>query len=111
LGITRPSKTNPQWVYLGILTNEKPSAIFKLGGTKNQFKSADNLMEEDGPFLATSETIAQIGISVEPISSVLAMQTANTSSSNQLVLRSSVIDMPHTAMKLLESNVTLTRFL
>jgi hypothetical protein len=100
----RPSKTNPQWVFLGILSNEKPSAIFKLGGTKNQSRSVDNLMEEDGPFQATSQTIAQIGISIEPIATVVSMQTASqAATSNQLVLRSSVTDSPQLALKLLES--------
>jgi hypothetical protein len=69
-------------------------------------------MEEDGPFQATSQTVAQIGISIEPIAAVMAMQAASqAATSNQLVLRSSVTDSTQLALKLLESNPSLIRFL
>ena len=50
------------------------TAIFKLGGNK-VYKSADDLMEDDAPFIATVETIAQLGISVEPIDVINQMQS------------------------------------
>jgi hypothetical protein len=98
----RPSQSNPQWVFLGILTNEKPSAIFKISGNKNAYKSMDELMDEDGPFQAsTSQTVAQIGISIEPIQNVVATQQSHV---NLVVVRNTINPSPNQiATKLLES--------
>nr|AFM86734.1 hypothetical protein [Callorhinchus milii] len=61
----------PVWQLLGFITNEKPSAIFKISGLKS----------EDGgqnPFgmmnIPQTQSIAQIGISVEP-TELLTQQT------------------------------------
>ena len=54
LGATVYAGSNDSWVYLGFLSNEKPSAVFKLSGNF----SGD----------------IQIGISIEPLESVLQMQ-------------------------------------
>lgn len=57
----KPSTTNPSWNLLGILTNEKPSAIFKLSGaakkTASNAKSVDDIMDDDGPFTATGTAL------------------------------------------------------
>ncbi|KAJ3325435.1 hypothetical protein HDV06_004294 [Boothiomyces sp. JEL0866] len=93
--------TQQQWVFLGILTNEKPSAIFKLGGTKH-LKSTDMLVDES-PFDSSSKIVAQIGISIEPLENVLAQQRQR-SESNQLALRNNPhFDTQSITSKILES--------
>ena len=98
---------------MGILTNEKPSAIFKLGGGRGKSdsaarmpsKSTDDLMEEDyGPFAATVETIAQIGISIEPLDQVLQAQEAhNAKNGMSLSLHQTFPTNTDIAHRLLES--------
>ncbi|KAI8923349.1 hypothetical protein BC831DRAFT_38367 [Entophlyctis helioformis] len=73
-----PSLVNPVWTLLGMLSNEKPSAIFKLGGKKTVSKSMDALMDDTSepsfaaPFAAQASASAQLGISIEPIETVMA---------------------------------------
>lgn len=79
----------PTWHYLGYLTNEKPSAIYKLTNLNKQqlettgsavgspMQMAFNYMQ------APVIHVAQIGISVEPLESVAHMVPAvDTSASN-----------------------------
>jgi len=62
------------WQMLGVLTNDKPSAIFKIASTR------PNESDKDADFggMSTGETVAsldgQIGISIEPVAE-LAQQT------------------------------------
>ncbi|KAH6568633.1 hypothetical protein BASA50_000406 [Batrachochytrium salamandrivorans] len=82
-----PSSTNQTWTLLGHISNEKPSAIFKLGGKRAipQIKPMDSTMEDTeviSPFAAMPTVIAQLGISIEPIQNVLA-QTATLPSGTQ----------------------------
>ncbi|XP_077978353.1 protein Hikeshi-like [Glandiceps talaboti] len=73
-----PSPDGPHWQLLGHISNEKPSAIFKI----SKIKPGDLL--NTGPFgmLAAQQslqnnTMSQIGISVEPLG-VIAQQTPAT---------------------------------
>ncbi|KAF9901010.1 hypothetical protein BX616_002419 [Lobosporangium transversale] len=81
-----PNKT---WQLLGMLSNEKASAIFRLKGVNKSGTSATgNDMSMDTPIGTTTETSASqitatLGISIEPIEAVLA-QIANLSSSSTL---------------------------
>lgn len=98
-----PQQQNPQWSFLGVLTNEKPSAIFKLSGQKSLNKSTDMLLDEDPAFVATTSAVAQLGISIEPIQSVLSQQEMSSRrSSSQLVLKSSTNPHVLIAVKLLQ---------
>jgi hypothetical protein len=98
-----PQQQNPQWSFLGILTNEKPSAIFKLG-QKSLNKSSEMLLDEDPAFVATTTAVAQLGISIEPIQNVLSQQemSSRRSSSSQLVLKSNPNTYAQIAVKLLQ---------
>lgn len=98
--INRPSQTNPHWVFLGILTNDKPSAIFKLGGNKT--KSQDISMDDNLAFQPTTGFVAQLGISIEPLEEVMRQQQVfNQSKSTALV---KVVDNQQDyGLKLIES--------
>lgn len=70
----------PTWHYLGYLTNQKPSAIYKLTNlTQSQTKQQSNNGLMQPGMLAFNYTqepvhhVAQIGISVEPLSTVTQM--------------------------------------
>ncbi|KAI9017385.1 hypothetical protein BC832DRAFT_22303 [Gaertneriomyces semiglobifer] len=68
---------SPQWQFLGMISNEKPSAIFKLGGKKvtSAFAAGnEDAMQEEtliSPGVAAMAP-AQLGISIEPVQVVQA---------------------------------------
>ncbi|CAE1320660.1 HIKESHI [Acanthosepion pharaonis] len=69
-----PSAQGQNWILLGHITNIKPSAIFKV----SKLKSSDSSMN---PFQAMTNQpvhVAQIGISVDPLTE-LSQQTPATS--------------------------------
>ncbi|XP_078258798.1 protein Hikeshi isoform X7 [Rhinoraja longicauda] len=71
-----PDKSGmPVWQLLGFITNEKPSAIFKISRLKTEEGSQH-------PFgmmnIAQTQSVAQIGISVEPME-ILTQQTPEAS--------------------------------
>lgn len=78
----------PAWHYLGHLTNEKPSAIYKLSNLTVSHIRNNQIAVQSGQMAfnysqAPVLHVAQIGISVEPIDSVLQMVPAvETSASN-----------------------------
>ncbi|KAI8854045.1 hypothetical protein BC829DRAFT_381149 [Chytridium lagenaria] len=79
----------PTWQLLGMLSNEKPSAVFKLSGRKDMGSSQNDLMMDDGEMPVT----ANLGISIEPQETVFAavqgLQMGKEMGSSELVLRSS----------------------
>ncbi|XP_054161846.1 protein OPI10 homolog [Oppia nitens] len=77
----------PTWIYLGFISNEKPSAIFKI--TKLKQTSLANVGSTVGHGFGFQQPIeahfAQIGISMEPIvtiSQMMADPNANVSQQN-----------------------------
>ncbi|XP_033646298.1 protein Hikeshi-like isoform X3 [Asterias rubens] len=54
------------WMFLGFITNEKPSAIFKVVGLKKG-SSTNNSFMQSMPVQQPMKTMSQIGISVEPL--------------------------------------------
>eukprot|EP01134_Creolimax_fragrantissima_P003589 CFRG3589T1 len=72
------------WQLLGYLSNEKPSAIFKVSSAQNNATNATpsafaGFQSSSIVLAAQSSTIAQLGVSVEPLSE-LAQQTPATTS-------------------------------
>lgn len=78
----------PTWNYLGYLTNEKPSAIYRITNlAKCQLRAESDLSKATNPaFNYVQEPVvhlAQIGISLEPVDAVLQMVPAlDNSASN-----------------------------
>lgn len=71
----------PTWHYLGHLTNEKPSAIYRLSNlTKLKPERVDSGLQAPGLAFNYTQSpvvhVAQIGISVEPLEAVLQMVPA-----------------------------------
>ncbi|KAJ3191372.1 hypothetical protein HK101_007835 [Irineochytrium annulatum] len=103
------------WQMLGYLSNEKPSAIFKLsnngGGSasKSQMMLASDEMMEDN--VAGEPVTAQLGISIEPeavvYAAVSAMSSEAKTSTSSMVGSESALVVPAKAkdvgLKLLES--------
>ena len=84
-----------------MLSNDKPSAIFKLGGMKSQTRSLDVLMDDTaGAFEATKGTVAQLGISIEPMEDVQRQADAAVSTSMAVVKPMTQQEM---SLKLMES--------
>eukprot|EP00842_Homolaphlyctis_polyrhiza_P005228 jgi/Hompol1/5706/HPOL_001107-RA len=93
-----PSLVTPSWTLLGHISNEKPSAIFRLGGKKSiTGKSMDALMDDtdQSPFAAVPTVSAQLGISIEPIQTVMAQISTLPSGAHSLTAQGmgSVADM------------------
>lgn len=53
----------PVWQLLGFITNDKPSAIFKISG----LKAGEGGAHPFGATMAASPSVAQVGVSVEPL--------------------------------------------
>lgn len=62
-----------QWKYLGYLTNNKPSAMFRL-----QTTSGGGGIDVDMGMERDDNVVAQIGISIEPLNVVEAQSTQNS---------------------------------
>lgn len=60
----------PTWLLLGHLSNEKPSAIFKISSLKQAEAPADGLSLHMNFGQQQSSHLAQIGISVEPLTNI-----------------------------------------
>ncbi|XP_062865849.1 protein Hikeshi isoform X2 [Trichomycterus rosablanca] len=58
------------WQLLGFITNEKPSAIFKISG----LKAGEGGSHPFGMMAASQASVAQVGVSIEPLDQ-LAQQT------------------------------------
>lgn len=58
-------QARPNWQLLGILSNNKPSAIFKLSNLKQQFDTTSQPLNAFSQFPSVIIN-AQIGISIEP---------------------------------------------
>lgn len=71
--------SSPTWRYLGYLTNEKPSSIYKLTNLA-QSRIRNGMTSDTSPQFDYTQSpvlhVAQIGISIEPMDSVLQMVPA-----------------------------------
>lgn len=84
----------PMWYYLGYLTNERPSAIYKLSNISSHKQNGadDNIITQSGKAFtfdyaqAPVSHVAQIGISVESLDSVLQMTPATETSASNMSL-------------------------
>jgi len=59
-----------EWKYLGFVSNEKPSAVFRLGSvesSKTGFNSASGVAEVE---MAPSNVVAQLGLSIESLQTI-----------------------------------------
>ncbi|KAI8619075.1 hypothetical protein BC830DRAFT_1105861 [Chytriomyces sp. MP71] len=73
----------PTWQMLGLLSNEKPSAVFKLGQRQSNAPSGDAMMDDSNGNLLNVEPpiTASLGISIEPIDFCMrAVETAKSDS-------------------------------
>lgn len=74
-------QARPNWQLLGVLSNNKPSAIFKLSNLKQQFDTSTQPLNAFSQFPSISIN-AQIGISIEPIVNVESLVINNEPSNN-----------------------------
>ncbi|KAM7376461.1 hypothetical protein PAMP_006192 [Pampus punctatissimus] len=58
-----PASGGPVWQLLGFITNDKPSAIFRISG----LKVGEGGAHPFGSMTSSSSSVAQVGVSVEPL--------------------------------------------
>ena len=89
-----PDLNNPgasAWQYLGMISNVKPSAIFKVGKAKPQALEEENMSAKFGQQMMLNHQMvacpstAQVGISIEPLSALGSLQQASMDSEAALV--------------------------
>lgn len=70
-----PAGGGPVWQLLGFITNDKPSAIFKISG----LSAADGAKSPFGPLApaAAAPSAAQVGVSVEPLEQLAQQMPAS----------------------------------
>ncbi|TPX61612.1 hypothetical protein PhCBS80983_g01007 [Powellomyces hirtus] len=102
--------TNPQWQLLGMLSNEKPSAIFRLGGNKtvaSAFINSNGMVDDTLMTPGVLATFpAKLGISVEPVEVVAAQisqmpSPAKTAATSSALVKN--VDPLQLTTKILES--------
>ncbi|XP_076048387.1 protein OPI10 homolog [Oratosquilla oratoria] len=76
------SNGSPSWHLLGIITNTKPSAIFKISGLKKNGTNNQPSLFSFGQNAVSHN--AQIGISVEPLEQIKDLTVASPSSDNHM---------------------------
>lgn len=80
LNVPSPENGESKWLLLGHITNQKPSAIFKITGLKHDSRSTQNVftgMPNNAAFTPSQPHHAQLGIAVAPLAE-LAQQTPIT---------------------------------
>lgn len=78
LNVPSPENGESTWLLLGHITNQKPSAIFKISGLKHDSRSPQNaFMPSNTAFTPSQPHHAQLGIAVEQLAE-LAQQTPIT---------------------------------
>jgi len=79
----------PAWQYLGMISNAKPSAIFKISKAKgvasDDEQKISHRFNQQMLQCQIPKTTAQVGISVEPLSLLQGLQQASTESEATLV--------------------------
>ncbi|KAL1987094.1 hypothetical protein VTN96DRAFT_4968 [Rasamsonia emersonii] len=91
---SKPTPNGPEFRFLGAISNEKPSAIFKIGSSsqprRSEAEEEDQMLDEDATG-ARDVTNGQVtlGISIEPAQSVAAQLATLNASRNPPELSSS----------------------
>lgn len=86
-----PDPNSPsKWQYLGHISNQKPSAIFKISSLKklHEMETHESMMMFGDSSISH---IAQVGVSIEPIATVM-QQTPATTAENYHVFGKKMLD-------------------
>lgn len=76
------SPTGVEWHFIGFLSNDKPSAIFKISGLKqNSSPGGPSFMGAMNPVAGNS---SQIGISVEPLDQIMQQTPVSQAQASQV---------------------------
>lgn len=76
-------QAKPNWQLLGVLSNTKPSAIFKLSNLKQHFDTSNQPLNAFSQFPSITVN-AQIGISIEPLINAELQVTSLDNTTNNI---------------------------
>eukprot|EP01147_Barroeca_monosierra_P002486 gene2486-5416_t len=60
----------PSWVLLGYITNQKPSALFRIVNVRPDMHNPSNPFQAASTSFVSAESVSQIGISIEPLAEI-----------------------------------------